>query len=374
MKRVLVFASASIALLCTAAGVELQNIEANARMLLAAARENAASGTTNLFPRTFVEGKVVFVDREDRCAGFFAGELWLLYELTGKDEWLAAAREWTEPLEPARNLSRTHDVGFILQTSFGNGLRLAGVDGYFDVLKDGAKALASRYSPRHGLIKSWDKWDTSPYTFPVIVDNMMNLELLCMAGALPTAVAHAKSVDRRHFRADGSVYHVLDYAADEPDIRGIYAGQGKSVDGAWARGQGWAVYGFTMMYRYSHDGVFLSRAVGMADWWLAHNRASDGVPPWDFADPFGPRDASAAAVVAAGLAELDHYSPNRGYRAEAERIVSTLASDAYLAKEGECGGFLLKHSTGNAPAGHEIDVPLIYADYYYLETLARLAK
>ncbi len=165
----------------------------------------------------------------------------------------------------------------------------------------------------------------------------------------------------------------LDYAADAPAIRGIYAGQGHSVDGAWARGQGWAIYGFTMMYRFTRDPAFLSRARRTADWWIAHTRAA-AVPAWDFAVPDGPHDASAAAVVASALVELDGYAPGCGYRAAAERLVAALSSDAFFAAPGAAGGFLLLHSTGNAPAGHEIDVPLAYADYYYLEALTRLNK
>ncbi len=361
--------------------VPIDRIEANLAALLAAAEAHAARACAaddtlpRLFPRTYADGAVVYVDREDWCAGFFPGALWFAYELTGKPAWAAAARTWTERLEPSRHLSRTHDVGFILAASFGNGWRLARVPGYDAALADGAAALASRFSPVHGLTKSWDWWETSPYTFPVIIDNMMNLEILFSGGAAEAAVAraHAATVNRRHFRADGSVYHVLDYAADAPAIRGIYAGQGHSVDGAWARGQGWAIYGFTMMYRFTRDPAFLSRARRTADWWIAHTRAA-AVPAWDFAVPDGPHDASAAAVVASALVELDGYAPGCGYRAAAERLVAALSSDAFFAAPGAAGGFLLLHSTGNAPAGHEIDVPLAYADYYYLEALTRLNK
>ena len=363
------------------APVPLENIEANLRVLLAHAearvQANGSEAATLpcVFPRTFENGRLVTVNREDWCAGFFPGMLWFAYELTGQAEWKTAAAAWTEKLEASRHLARTHDVGFILASSFGNGWRLARTAGYDQVLADGAAALASRFSATHGLIQSWDWWETSPYAFPVIIDNMMNLELLFSGGDAERRVdrAHAATVARRHFRADGSAYHVLDYAADAPAIRAIHAGQGHSVDGAWARGQGWAIYGFTMMYRFTRDAAFLARARRTADWWCAHTRENP-VPAWDFAVPNGPRDASAAAVVASALVELDGYAPGNGYRAEAARIVAALSSDAYLAAPGEVGGFLLKHSTGNAPAGHEIDVPLAYADYYYLEALTRLNK
>lgn len=388
----LVWLASSAAAAGASPDVDMGPIERNAEMLLRSMRENArsaeAEGLPRLFPRTFADGKVVFVDREDWCAGFFPGSLWFLYELTDKDEWLAAAKETTMMLEKSRHLKRTHDVGFILASSFGNGWRIARVPGYDEVLKDGASALATRFSPAHGLVKSWDWWETSPYTFPVIIDNMMNLDLLEIAASIggdesfrKIARTHAATVSRRHFRHDGTVYHVLDYDASRPIVRGIYAGQGESVDGAWARGQAWALYGFTMMYRHSRDKAFLDRAVKSAEAWLsAPGMPDDGVPYWDFKAldiPNAPRDASAAACAASGLVDLSGLvsgGDSLRYRAAAEKIVASLSGPSYLARPGEAGGFILLHSTGNAPAGHEVDVPLSYADYYYLEALSRLRK
>lgn len=358
--------------------------EAHYRSLLKA----MAAEKPDRFPRSFKDGKLAVIDPPDWCSGFFPGSLWYLYEYTGEAFWKKQAVAYTERLiEPLRHDANNHDVGFRTYCSAGNALRLTGEKRYAEFLHDTAAALRTRYDEKLKLIRSWDSREGGRYNpnFMVIIDNMMNLELLEWdakngGSALSHEIAcnQADSTDRHHFRADSSAYHVLSYDRGTGRIQGAYAGQGACAEGTWARGQSWAIYGFTMMYRETKNPRYLVRAIRCADYWLeAPNVPADGIPYWDFKAPRIPheeRDASAAAITASALLELSAYAPGfkgAAYRAGAVRILLSLASDAYFAKPGENGGFLLKHSVGYKPGGSEIDVPLNYADYYFLEALLR---
>ncbi len=333
------------------------------------------------------DGSLKTVQPKDWCSGFFPGGLWYLYELTGKDEWRAAAEAFTERLvEPLRHDANNHDVGFRTYCSAGNGLRLTGNPRYADFLHDTAAALRTRYDDGLGLIRSWNSPDARrDYfrpSFVVIIDNMMNLELLEWdaknggdAKSDLIARSQADKTDAHHFRPDGSAYHILAYNPETRRIHGVYAGQGASVDGTWSRGQSWAIYGFTVMHRETKDPRYLDRALSAARFWMEHpNLPADGVPYWDFSAPGEERDASAAAIAASAFFELARHAPDgsaRELRACAERTLLSLASPAYFARPGENGHFLIKHCVGCKPHGGEIDVPLVYADYYFLEALAR---
>ena len=337
-------------------------------------------GTKDKFPRRWENGALVTVDPKEWTSGFFPGSLWYLYEYTQVPEWKEAALRYTAMLEPIRHYTGNHDVGFMLTCSYGNGLRLANPDGYKEVLLDGANALCTRFVPRLGMIRSWDT-----YSSPVIIDNMMNLELLLCASKLSgdarfrdIAVSHADQTSARHFRPDGSAYHIVDYNPLSGKIVGYYAGQGASADGPWARGQAWGLYGFTMMYRETKKPEYLARAVKSADFLVSHrNLPADRIPYWDYEAaeiPYAQRDASAGAVMASALLELSACvdAPKAAlYRDTAVRQLLALSSPAYRAEPGENGFFLLKHSVGSLPGNSEIDVPLNYADYYFLEGLLR---
>jgi hypothetical protein len=340
-------------------------------------------GYPGLLPRTVDKGKFSAVKPDDWTSGFFPGALWYLYEYTKAEEWKVAAKDYTARLEKMRHYTGNHDVGFMLYCSYGNGLRLADVSGYKEVLLDGAKALSTRYNDKLGLIRSWNS-----YTFPVIIDNMMNLELLMWAARNngdarfeTIARSHADMTLKNHFRTDGSAYHILDYNPETGKIIGICAGQGYSKEGPWARGQSWGLYGFTMMYRETKDKRYLDKAVAVADYLIAHkNMPADGIPYWDYEAPNMPnayRDASAGAIMASGLLELSGYVDDakaKRYRAMAMKQLCTLSSPSYRAVPGSNNYFLLMHSVGNLPKKYEIDVPLNYADYYYLEALLRVLK
>jgi uncharacterized protein YyaL (SSP411 family) len=338
-------------------------------------------GNDTKMPRTLnTEGKVVTVRFEDWTSGFFPGCLWFLHEYDGSAAWRTRASEVTQRLEAIRHFKGNHDGGFMLGCSFGNALRLAPDDSQRAVLQDAAAALATRYVPEIGMIRSWDH---KPYTCPVIIDNMMNLELLSWAAKnggdsklREIAVSHADKTLKQHFRPDGTAYHVVDYDPKTGWIRAYHATQGADVRTAWARGQAWGLYGFVMMFRETGKPEYLELAERLAKVLMEHpNLPADKVPYWDFGAEPGentPRDASAAAVMASALIELNGLAADGGkYLDFARAQLLTLASPAFLAEQGTNGGFILKRSTGHLPANSEINVPLIYADYYFLEALLR---
>lgn len=342
-------------------------------------------GAVDSFPRRWENGQLVTIGPREWTSGFFPGSLWYLYEYTGADEWKSAAMRYTAMLEQIRHYNGNHDIGFMLYCSYGNGLRLIKPEGYKEVLLDGAAALCTRFYPTLGMTRSWDN---KAYTCAIIIDNMMNLELLMWAARVSgdkrfseIAISHADQTNLRHFRADGSAYHIVDYDPVTRKIRGYHAGQGASADAPWARGQSWGLYGFTMMYRETKRPEYLKRAEALADFLLAHpNLPEDMVPYWDYQAaeiPYAPRDCSAAAIMASALLELSGFvAAEKGahYRAAATRQLLSLSSPEYRAAVGENGNFLLKHGVGHLPGNSEIEVPLNYADYYYLEALLRFKR
>lgn len=337
------------------------------------------------FPRTVEQGEVKLVNVRDWTIGFFPGSLWYLFEATGDAKWRTAAVQYTQATAPAKFDGSNHDLGFMLYCGYGNGLRLGGGPAYRDALLAGATTLVTRFNPKVGSIQSWNIPAGKDWTFPVIVDNMMNLELLMWAAReaqephyRAVAIAHADTTLKHHFRDDGSSYHLVDYTTQGPTVRSRVTVQGHADGSAWARGQAWGLYGYTMMYRETKYSAYLQQARKIAAFVMNHPRLpADKVPYWDFDDPAipaAPRDSSAAAIISSALLELSRFVPpdeGRRYAAFAEHQLRSLSSAAYLAAPGENGGFLLKHATGHKPAGREIDVPLNYGDYYFLEALLR---
>ncbi|PTY04976.1 glucuronyl hydrolase [Opitutaceae bacterium EW11] len=346
----------------------------------------AQLAASNVYPRTWTGEKRVLVRPADWTSGFFPGALWYLFEATGELRWREAATAFTAGLEGMKENRRTHDVGFMLYCSFGNGYRLTKEPRYRAILFGGAQSLATRFNPNVGCIKSWDT--RAEWPFPVIIDNMMNLELLLWASResgdpsfRDIAVSHADTTLRNHFRPDASCYHVVDYDPATGAVRNRQTHQGAADESAWSRGQAWALYGFTFMHRETRAPSYLGQAQRVADFILGHPRLpADKIPYWDFDAPRipnAPRDASAAAIVASALFELCDYVPTDAaarYREAATEQLRSLASSAYRAAPGDNGCFLLKHSTGSFPRGSEIDVPLNYADYYFLEALLRKSR
>ncbi|WP_257668128.1 glycoside hydrolase family 88 protein [Parapedobacter tibetensis] len=316
------------------------------------------------------------------CSGFFGGSLWYLYEYTKDDKWKEAADKWTMAVEKEKYNTTTHDLGFMLYCSFGNGYRLIKNEKYKDIMLVGAESLATRFNPKIGLIKSWEEFKR--FDYPVIIDNMMNLEFLLWAAKASgnskfydLSITHADNTLKNHFRKDYSSYHVVCYDRTG-NVLAKKTNQGAADESAWARGQAWALYGYTMMYRATGDKKYLNQAKNIAKFIANHpNLPSDKIPYWDFNAPNIPneeRDASAAAITASALLEMYSYTNDNAHYRLAEEMLVSLSSKAYTANLGENNYFLLKHSVGSKPYKSEVNTPIIYADYYYLEALLRYSK
>ncbi|GAB4001954.1 glycoside hydrolase family 88 protein [Spirosoma daeguense] len=352
-----------------------------------ATASQAASGKSpaQVSPRALnASGELQLVPARDWTSGFFAGELWYLYEYTGQKSWADQARIYTAKLENEKMNAGTHDMGFKLYCSYGNGYRLTRDNTYREVIIQGAKTLIKRFKPAAGIIRSWDH-HKDVWQCPVIIDNMMNLELLFAATRLTgdstyykIAVTHARTTMKNHYRSDNSSYHVIDYDTLTGNVLKKNTHQGYSHESAWARGQAWGLYGYTLCYRETRDPQFLRQAEAIARFMLNHPRMpADLIPYYDFdapGIPNEPRDVSAATVMASALYELSTYSQNGAQlRQKADQVIANLAK-RYVSPVGQNHGFLLLHSTGSKPQNSEVDVPIIYADYYFLEALLRAKK
>ena len=358
------------------------------------------------YPRTINKnGELVSTSMYDWTPGFFPGNLWQAYEYLNSDQYKSEARRWTESLAPLQTFTGNHDLGFMMYCSYGNAYRLTKNESYKSVLINAAKALSTRYNATTGCIKSWNvfrsKHGDAEYHFPVIIDNMMNLEMLFFASKISgdtsfrhIAITHALTTMKNHIRPDYSSYHVVCYDSTSGKVLARETSQGFADNSTWARGQAWALYGFTMCYRETEDQRFLTTALGLADYIVNNkNLPTDKIPYWDFnADEPGYtpgvkshalevtgkfRDVSSASIIASALFELSTYAKAQEaqrYKDVAIKILHSLSSPGYTAQLGTNGHFILEHSVGSIPDGVEIDVPLVYADYYYLEALIRYKK
>ncbi|MCM5530137.1 glycoside hydrolase family 88 protein [Parasegetibacter sp. NRK P23] len=336
------------------------------------------------FPKTFFPktGKHEFSGSGWWCSGFYPGTLFYLHEQTKNPVLEKELTRILKPLEKEQFNKTTHDLGFMMFCSFGNVYLKNPTPEYKQILINSAKSLASRFNPTVGCIRSWDSRNND---FLVIIDNMMNLELLFWAtketgdsSFYNIAVTHANTTMKNHFRPDFSSYHVINYNATDGSVKQKKTAQGYSDASAWARGQAWGLYGFTVMYRATKDKKYLEQAEHIADFILNHpNLPADKIPYWDFNAPDIPkalRDASAGAVMAAAFMELYKYTGKekaKTYYNAGETMIRSLSAAPYNAAPGTNGGFILQHSVGHIPQGTEVDVPLTYADYYYVEAMKR---
>jgi hypothetical protein len=337
-----------------------------------------------LLPRSIdTAGTLITAKPNWWTSGFFPGSLWYLYEYSNDVKFKDAAIEMTSRIEQEKYNTGTHDLGFMLYCSFGNGLRLAGEESYGEVLLTGAKSLSTRFRPNIGCIQSWNS--RRGWQCPVIIDNMMNLEFLMWAfktsgdsSYYKICVSHSDTTIKNHFRPDFSTYHVVSYDTISGKVEIKQTAQGAADESAWARGQAWGLYGYTVMYRETGLQKYLDQAVRIADFMIDHpNMPEDKIPYWDFNAPGIPdtkRDASAGAIMASALVELSGMvdsTASAKYLGIAETQLRALASPAYRAETGENGNFILKHCVGSLPGKSEVDVPLTYADYYFIEALLR---
>lgn len=329
-----------------------------------------------------------FVNYHDWCSGFWPGILWYAYEGTHDPKFKTAADQFSRELTPlSMQKAFDHDLGFQIFSSFGNGYRLTKNPQYKKIILATADTLATLFNPKVGTILSWPRAvpDMEWPQHNTIIDNMINLEMLFWASKnggskklYDIAVSHAKTTMKNHFRPDYTSYHAVIYDRKTgKKIKGI-THQGYADNSMWARGQSWAIYGFTMCYRETKDPEFLDFAQKVSDVYLKQLPA-DLIPYWDFNDPaipHTPRDASAAGVVASALLELSTFVKDKTkatyYRSQAEKMLGSLSSAQYQSRA-QNTAFLL-HSTGHKPAGSEVDASIIYADYYYIEALLRLEK
>ena len=325
------------------------------------------------------------VTKDEWCAGFWPGILWYDYEYTNDPAIRQEAEKFTASLEyltyePAYD----HDLGFLMFCSYGNGYRLTRNESYRQAILRSAEALSALFNPKVGTMLSWPRNVAMFGGHNTIMDNMINLEMLFWAAKnggdkklYDMAVSHADTTMKYHFRPDYTSYHVAVYDTLTGEfVKGV-THQGYDDNSMWARGQAWAIYGYTVVYRETKEPRFLDFVQKVADVYLEH-LPDDYVPYWDFNDPaipYAPRDASAACVVASALLELSGYvSSEKGqeYKKAAVCMLESLSSDKY--RSGKSKPAFLLHSTGNYPSHSEIDAAIIYADYYYIEALMRLKQ
>lgn len=393
MKRIVLLAFA-VLLLCPAFAQQ-KNIFKPQKALLDTIKRNLADADAQYkymatllkpeeFPKAFhpETGKLETSNSGWWCSGFYPGTLLELYRQNHDEALRTEANRIMGVLTKEQYNTHTHDLGFMMYCSFGTANQLEAKPEYKQILLNSAKSLSTRFNPKVGCIKSWD---SKPSDFLVIIDNMMNLELLFWAtretgdsSFYKIAVTHANTTIKNHYRADHSSYHVINYNAETGAVQEKKTAQGFANESAWARGQAWGLYGFTVMYRETKDRKYLEQANNIAKFLLNNpNLPADKIPYWDFNAPNIPnalRDASAAAIMASALLELCRYTDKadgQHYFKTAETIIKTLSSPTYRSKPQTNGGFILQHSVGHFPAGTEIDVPLTYADYYFVEAMER---
>ena len=336
------------------------------------------------FPKTYFPetGKYEFSNSGWWCSGFYPGTLLFLYQQTKDAVLYNEALRILIPLKKEESNTKTHDLGFMMYCSFGNANLIDPKQAYKDILLNSAKSLATRFSPTVGCIKSWDG---KPDEYLVIIDNMMNLKLLFWATQVSgdssfykIAVTHANTTIKNHFRNDNSSYHVINYNVTSGAVQQKRTAQGFADESAWARGQAWGLYGYTETYRETKDKKYLEQADKIANFILSHpNLPADKIPYWDFNAPGIPsalRDASAGAIMASSLLELCTYvnkNDAQKYFKAAETMLKSLSSAEYKAAATTNGGFIIKHGVGHNPNKTEIDVPLTYGDYYFIEAMMR---
>lgn len=345
----------------------------------------AKNTAPDVMPRSFLakDNKLVTSKTNWWTSGFFPGSLWYIYEYTKDTAIKSEAERRLAILEKEKYHTKDHDLGFMIYCSFGNAYRITGNPAYKETVITASETLIKRYRPSVRAIQSWDS--SAKFRCPVIIDNMMNLEMLCWSADelrkpkfKVVAIDHTATTLKNHFRSDYSSYHVVDYDLATGDILKKKTAQGFSDESAWARGQSWGLYGFIVMYRFTSEPSYLNQAKNIAAFLLNHPRLpKDKVPYWDYDAKDIPntyRDVSAAAIMCSALLELGQYTEGKekeNYVKTAKKMLQSLSSNNYRNKPGENGGFILKHSVGNIPGNSEVDVPLTYADYYFLEALLR---
>ena len=348
-----------------------------------------------MMPRNILRGDTAWNLRkaspEEWCSGFWPGILWMDFAYNRSEAVRKAAEGYTAALMPVLEKPVfDHDLGFIAIGSMLKGYEATQNEAYRRTALCAADSLATLFNPAVGTLLSWPRHVKDYGGHNTIMDNMMNLELLFWASEhggsrrlRDMAVRHAETTMQHQFRADGSCYHVAVYnPVSGRFVKGV-THQGYADNSMWSRGQAWAVYGYTMVYRYTRDPRFLAFARKVTDAYLKRLRetSDDCIPRWDMDAPDDVKDVSAACIVASALLELADYLPadqSARYRGFAVETLGQLATPRYReqggrpAAAGQASLAFLLHSTGHHPAGTEVDAGIVYADYYYIEALSRL--
>jgi hypothetical protein len=363
--------------------IPLQTLNTSAPLTIATGQmaRAQASPDKELYPRsTYSDGTIKKVPGTDWTSGNFPGSLWLIYEYTKDTVWRKRAEEWSMGVERQKYNTSSHDAGWTLFSSFGEGYRLTGNKKYKTILLQGAKTLATRFNDTVGCIKSFT---SAKFNYPVMIEGMLTIEILFWATKVSgdssfykMAVKHALTTMANHFRANNSSYHLIDYDSSKGSVIKKVTFKGLSDSSDWARGQAMGLYGFTMCYRETRDARFLKTAQKIADFYITHPKMpADLIPFWDF-DASDYRDVSAAAIASAALLELSQYAPDKAsaYYNFGVKILQSLSSSTYLASVATNNDFVLKHGVGNKRSNEEINAPLCYADYYFIKALLRYKK
>ena len=394
MRRAIVFFILSFTILMINCARETESVYINSLQYAEKQLKKSVHELTNLtqYPRkNKKDGSWETATSYYWVSGFFPGCLWYMYEWTSDPDWEDWARKWSAGLEEEKYDTTNHDLGFKIFCSFGNGYRLTKDSIYKEIILQASESLASRYNAKVGCIKSWN-WNKDrvlennwkeDYKFPVIIDNMMNLELLFWASKnggkkewYDMAFNHALKTRENHIRTNGTTYHIVQYDSATGEVKRRHTHQGYSDESTWSRGQAWGIYGFTMTYRETKDARFLETAQNLANYFI-NNLPEDYIPYWDFNAPNIPdeeKDSSAGAIAASGLLELSKLSLDlelkKKYREIALNMLKSLSSSEYLSK-GTNNRAILLHGVGGRPMNNEVDVSLIYGDYYFIEGLLR---
>ncbi len=345
------------------------------------------SNDTNQFPEEAILGEDLTWKTKNLNgwgSGYFPGMLWYMYEDTTDDFWKQKAQAWTISLENEKGNINHHDIGLIIGCSFGHAYRLTNDSYYRQVVVEAANSLARRFNPAVGCTRSWGKIDNDK-TFTVIIDNMVCTELLFMGAKLggqkqwyDMAVSHALKTMKNHIRSDSSTYHVVEYDPVKGGVIQKRSHQGFAEESCWARGQAWAIYGFTTTFRETGDEPFLKTAQKTADYFI-DNLPKDHIPYWDFRLPDiqkAKRDTSAAAIAASGMLELSTLTKDeqasKKYFDTACSILNALCCAPYLAEGTKSPAILLQMTYGVKDATNDkIIGSWIWGDYYFVEAMMR---
>ena len=315
--------------------------------------------------------------------GFWGGIMWLLYQDTGEERYREIAGISERKLEKCfdQYYGLHHDVGFMYLPTAVADYRLTGNEEGRRIGMHAANLLAGRFNPVGKFIRAWNQNEDNDTRGWAIIDCLLNLSLLYWASEesgdprfRQIAMMHADTVLANFVRPDGSVCHIVEFDPESGRMVKSYGGQGYGEGSSWTRGQGWAVYGFANSYTHTGKKEYLEAARKVADYCIA-NLPESGIIPVDFKQPPEPawEDSCAACVIACGLLEVARHvsdSEKEKYENAAVTILRAIA-DTRADWTENCDA-IVQNCTGayHSPEHH---FTMVYADYYFIEGLYKLA-